>query len=78
MITRKVSNWERFALIVNTMTNPEPVVYRKAVSGNPSITFVAKNTDGVCVYEYVAKGLMAMSMALSKLEELNTEVKEIK
>lgn len=78
MILRKVNNWERFVLIVNTMPNPEPVVYRKATRGNPSITFVAKNTGGVCMYEYVAGGLMSMSSTLIKLEELNTEVQEVK
>lgn len=78
MILRKVSNWERFVLIINTMPNPEPVVYRKAIQGHPSVTFVAKNTGGICIYEYVAEGLMSMSSALSKLEELHTEVQEIK
>lgn len=77
MIKRKVSNWERFVLIVNTMPNPEPVVYRKTTRGVPQVAFIAKNTDGICVYEYVAGGLLSMSLALSKLEELNTEVKEV-
>lgn len=78
MILRKVNNWERFVLIVNTMPNPEPVVYSKAIRGVPQITFIAKNTGGACMYEYVADGLMSMSSALSKLEELNTEVQEVK
>lgn len=77
-IVRNVYNWGRFALIVNTMPNPEPVVYHKSTQGNPSITFTAKNTGGICAYKYIANGLISMSYAMSKLEELNTEVQELK